>query len=88
MTTVSNAKLNRKGAKIGYFDAQLDSGMKLNGLMLCENSGKRWVNFPSREWTSAEGEKSYFPIIEIPDRAARDRFNDLLVPLAVQAFGL
>jgi hypothetical protein len=65
----------------------MPSGMTINGCMLLESHGKRWVNFPSREGLK-EGEKTYYPIIEIPDRDDRERFMGAVVPIAVAAFRL
>lgn len=83
--TVTNARKLSKGALIGFFDVTLPSGMKLKGCTLLEKDGKKWIGLPSREWTKADGTKSYVPIIEIPDRDARDKFNAAVLPLAERA---
>jgi hypothetical protein len=85
MITVSNARKINKGALIGFFDVQLPSGMKLNGCTLLEKDGKRWVGLPSREWIKPDGSKSYAPIVEIPDRDARQKFNSVVLPLVERA---
>jgi DNA-binding cell septation regulator SpoVG len=82
---ISNARKLNKGAMRGFFDVSLPSGMKLNGLTLLEKDGKRWVGFPSREYTKADGTKAYQPIVEIPDREARDKFTAAVLPLAERA---
>jgi hypothetical protein len=86
--TVTNAKKVSKNSLRGFFDVELPSGMKLNGCTLLEKDGKRWVGLPSKEWTKPDGSKSWVPIVEIPDRADRDRFTALVLPEAEKAFGL
>jgi hypothetical protein len=83
--TISNARKLNKGALIGFFDVALPSGMKLNGCTLLEKEGKRWIGLPSREWIKPDGSKSYVPIVEIPDREARDKFNAMVLPAAERA---
>jgi hypothetical protein len=90
MITISNPRRVTKGSLLGFFDVTLDSGLKLNGCQLFEKAGddgalKRWVGLPSREWTKPDGSKSYVPIVEIPDRDARQKFNAAVLPLAERA---
>lgn len=85
---ISNAKPFNKNSLRGSFDVTLDSGLKLNGCTLMEKDGKRWVGLPAREWSKADGSKSWTPMVEVPDRDARDRFNAAIVPLAAKALGL
>jgi hypothetical protein len=85
MTTISNARKLSKGALRGFFDVELPSGLKLNGCTLLEKDGKRWIGLPSREWQKPDGTKSYMPIVEIPDRDARDKFAAAVLPLAERA---
>ena len=56
--------------------------------MLFEKNGKRWVGFPSKEWTKSDGTKSFFPLIEFANRSISDRFQSIVLPLAVEALGL
>jgi hypothetical protein len=87
MITISNARKINKGALIGFFDVTLPSGMKLNGCTLLEkkDGSGRFIGLPSKEWSKADGSKSYVPIVEITDRAARDKFNAAVLPLAERA---
>jgi hypothetical protein len=85
MVTTSNARKINKGALIGFFDVELPSGMKLNSCTLLEKDGKRWIGLPSREWVKADGTKSYVPIVEIPDRDAREKFTNAVLPAAERA---
>ena len=84
--TVSAAKVVRKGTLIGVFNLSLPSGLRINGCMLFEKNGKRWVNFPSKEWLKADGTKSYQPLIEFETRATSDRFWSQVLPIAENAF--
>ncbi|MGB7976298.1 MAG: hypothetical protein WCF81_18570 [Roseiarcus sp.] len=85
MITIANARKINRGALIGFFDVALPSGMKLNGCTLLEKDGRRWIGLPSKEWVKPDGSKSYVPIVEIPDREARDKFNAAVLPLAERA---
>jgi hypothetical protein len=79
---LSNPRRIGKGTLIGAFDLEMPSGLKVNGVMLLEKNGKRWVNFPSKEWTTGSGEKKYSPLIEFASAEARDRFQSAVLPLA------
>jgi hypothetical protein len=83
--TVSNARKINKGALIGFFDVELPSGMKLNSCTLLSKDGRRWIGLPSREWQKPEGTKAWQPIVEIPDREARDKFTAAVLQLAERA---
>jgi len=85
---VSNAKPLNKNTLRGFFDVTLASGLKLNGCALHEKDGRRWVGLPAREWTKQDGSKSWTPMVEVPDRDTRDKFNAAVVPLAAKALGL
>jgi hypothetical protein len=86
--TIRNARPLVKNTLRGFFDVELPSGLKLNGCTLHQKDGRCWIGLPSREWTRPDGAKSYVPIVEIPDRDARDKFNGAVVPLAERALGL
>jgi len=85
--TISNARKIGKGALIGFFDVQLPSGIKLNGCTLLskKDGSGRFIGLPSREWQKPDGSKSWVPIVEIPDRADRDKFTAAVLPLAERA---
>jgi hypothetical protein len=79
---ISNSKRINKNTLIGVFDLELPSGLKINGCMLLEKNGKRWVGFPSKEWTKPDGTKSYSPLLEFTAREIADRFQGAVLPLA------
>jgi hypothetical protein len=83
--SISNARRLNKGSLRGFFDVTLPSGLKLNGCQLFSKDGKTWVGLPSREYVKPDGSKSYLPVVEIPDREARDKFNAAVLPLAERA---
>jgi hypothetical protein len=82
---VTNVRKLSKGSLRGFFDLELPSGIKLNGCQLFEKDGRRWIGLPSKEWVKPDGSKSWVPIVEIPDRADRDKFNAAVLPLAERA---
>jgi hypothetical protein len=86
--TISNPKPFTKNTLRGFFDVTLDSGLKINGCTLHMSGDSRWIGLPAREWAKDGGSKSWTPMVELPDRGARDRFNAAIVPLAAKALGL
>jgi hypothetical protein len=86
--TIHNAKAVTKNTLRGFFDVELPSGIKLNGCTLHAKDGKHWVGLPARDWTKPDGSKSWTALVEIPDRAARDKFNAAVVPVAAKALGV
>ena len=53
--------------------------------MLFDKDRKRWVGFPSKEWTKQDGTKAYSPLIEFSSPEVRDRFQRAVLPLAEEA---
>jgi hypothetical protein len=84
----SNPRRIRKGTLVGAFDLEMPSGLKIIGAMLFEKDGKRWVNFPSKEWIDKEGNKKYLPLLEFTLREVSDRFQAAVLPLAEAALGV
>lgn len=87
MITISNARKIGKCALIGFFDVTLPSGIKLNSCtLLSKKDGTgRFIGLPSKEWVKSDGSKSWVPVVEIPDREARDKFNAMVLPAAERA---
>ena len=50
-----------------------------------EKTGKRWVGFPSKEWTKQHGTKGYSPLLEFADRSISDKFQAAVLPRAEEA---
>src|SRR5438094_960807 len=82
---VSNPRRIGKGTLIASFDLEAPCGIKVIGAMLLEKGGKRWINFPSREWPREDGTRGFAPLLEWTDSAARARFQRAVVPLAEKA---
>jgi hypothetical protein len=85
---VDNPKRLNKNSLVGSFDLQMPSGLIVRGAMLFEKNGKRWVSFPSKEWTDRTGVKKYFPLLEFASREIADKFQSAVLPVAEQAFDL
>jgi hypothetical protein len=83
--TVSNAKRLRKNSLLGFFDLEMPSGLIVRGAMLFEKNGRRWVGFPSKEWTKPDGGKGYSPLLEFASRDISDKFQAAVLPLAERA---
>jgi hypothetical protein len=83
--TISNPKILNKNSLVGSFDLQMPSGLIVRGAMLFEKNNRRWVNFPSKEWTDQSGVKKYFPLLEFASREVADRFQAQVLPIAEQA---
>lgn len=79
---ITNAKVIRKNSLVGSFDLELPSGLVVRGAMLFEKNGRRWVNFPSKEWTKSDGTKGYLPLLEFATREIADNFQRQVLPLA------
>jgi hypothetical protein len=77
-----NARRINKNSLLGAFDLEMPSGLKINGVMLLESNGKRWVSFPSKEWTKQDGTKGFSPLIEFASTEVRDKFQKQVLPLA------
>ena len=73
---VSNWKPYSKNTLLGFCSLTMPSGMVLHGITYHVKADKRWVGLPAREFAGKNGEKSWSPMVEIPDRDTRDRFNE------------
>jgi hypothetical protein len=83
--TVSNPNPLNKDSLRGFFDLETRSGLIVRGAMLFEKNGKRWVGFPSKEWTKQDGTKGYNPLLEFASREISDKFQAAVLPLAERA---
>ena len=72
---ISNFKAIGKGSLVAFFDLTLtQTSMVFHGCSLFEKGGRRWVNMPQRI-VEQDGAKKYFPVVEITDKALRERFQ-------------
>jgi hypothetical protein len=73
----SNWKSLEKGTLRGFFDLLLDSGLQIYGMSLHEKGTARWVSFPSRPYKDDSDETKYQPLLKIPDKTRRKKFQNL-----------
>jgi DNA-binding cell septation regulator SpoVG len=52
--------------------------LRINGAMIHEKDGKRWVGMPAREYLS-EGEKRWSPIVDFVSKESRDAMSDAVL---------
>jgi hypothetical protein len=60
--------------------------MILAGCTLHESHGKFWVGLPARPSAKPDGSQSWVKIVDFRDKATGDRFQQTIVPLAVEAW--
>jgi hypothetical protein len=56
----------------------VDLGMKINGSAVHSKSGERWIKFPSRGYTTPEGQK-WQPLIWFESLEVRNAFNNAVL---------
>lgn len=66
-----------KGALKGYLSISIPGwhGFCIHDMSYFEMNGKRWFNFPQREYLNKEGEKKYAPYNEFVDVEAKYAFQ-------------
>ena len=81
---IRDFKLFEKNTLKG-FDVELPSGMILAGCQLHQKNDATWIGLPARPYTTDAGAQSWVKIVDFKDRETRDRFQDSVKPLAVEA---
>ena len=72
---ISNFKTIGRGSLKAFFDLKLvQTSMVFHDCALFEKDGRRWVNLPQKI-VEQGGAKKYFPVVEITDKALRERFQ-------------
>jgi hypothetical protein len=51
-----------------------------------ETHGKFWVGLPARPYAKPDGSQSWVKIVDFRDKATGYRFQQMIVPLAVEAW--
>ena len=71
-----NYKPVNKGSLLGYADLFVPkTGLEIYGCSLHQKEGRRWVNFPSKEYTDSKtGEKKYASIVRFREKAHMEAF--------------
>lgn len=85
MITASDWKPLEKNTLRGFVVLRLEpSGLVLRDCTLHRKEGREWIGLPGRPQTDRDGQPRrdpnsgkvlYSPIVEIPDRGARERFQ-------------
>jgi UDP:flavonoid glycosyltransferase YjiC (YdhE family) len=83
---ISNWKLLNKNSLVAAFDLALPSGICVYGAMLMRSGGSEWISFPGIPIGEKDGKKTYKPVVAIPDRDTRDKFNAQVIS-ALQSAG-
>lgn len=61
---------------IGYASFYIpDLDFELHDCQLHQKNGGRWINFPSKEYTTSEGEKKYYQLFRIRDKNRLENFT-------------
>jgi hypothetical protein len=61
----------------GFFTVVLPSGLIINECSLHERNGARWISFPAREYSDAQGQRKWETILTFRDSKVSDKFRDL-----------
>ena len=59
----------------GFLSLELPSGLVLHGFTLHQKNGSRWVSPPAKEFTKADGTKSWVPQIDFVSKEVREKFQ-------------
>lgn len=66
-----------KGTLLGYADFYIPKmGLEIYGCQLHQKNGRRWVNFPAKEYTKPDGEKGYSFIVRFRDKDHQSKFGE------------
>lgn len=61
----------------GFADLYVEKwGLEIKGCSLYMKEGRRWINLPSKEFTTPEGEKAYSPIVKFREKDSMDKFTE------------
>jgi len=65
-----------KNTLVGYVDIFIPkSGMEIYGCTYHKKGSQEWISFPSREYTTKEGEKKYASYVRFRERNHQDAFS-------------
>jgi hypothetical protein len=91
----SNWRPLERGTLLGFFDLQLPSGLKLRECTFHVKGDSAWIGLPGKpqldaegkHWIGPDGKKAYSPVVEIPSRKRRDRFQEQAVAAVRRLLG-
>lgn len=80
---------NAAGTVRGFVSVQLASGLIIHDLkLMVSNRGQHWIGFPAQKQLrdgnpvlDPNGKPIWSPLVEIPDKATRDRFTAMVLDL-------
>lgn len=76
MIECTKFKSHVKGHLQGFADFYISKwGVEINGCALYKKEGRRWVNFPTREYENEEGEKKFMPLIRFRNKEHQTAFT-------------
>lgn len=66
-----------KGSLVGYADLYVaKTGLEIYGCSMHQKDGRRWINFPSKEYTDSKtGEKKYSFIVRFREKGHMEAFT-------------
>lgn len=80
MVKCINYKSYAKGVTLGFADFFIEKwGINIYGCSLCMKNGHRWINFPSRSYTSPEGETKYMAYIRFENKSHKEKFEKVAI---------
>ena len=66
--TVTKITPVNKGNFKGFASVDIDGKLKIHSCRIIQQPGQAaWVSLPQNEWTDPEGNKKWFPVVEVPD---------------------
>lgn len=75
-----NFKSHNSGALQGFATLFVEKmGIEIKDCCLFMKDGKRWMTFPSREFTNDKGEKKYAPLIKFREKGLQEQFMSLAI---------
>jgi len=75
-------RFDSSGCLFGFADFYIPkTGMEIFGCSVFQKEGRRWINFPNREFTDDAGEKKYIPYIRFRNKD----LNNLFISAALKA---
>lgn len=75
---ITNYKPINKNTLIAAFDLAMPSGICIYGALYHVKDGSAWIAFPGRPYQK-DGATTYAKLVDIPDRATRDKFNATVI---------
>jgi hypothetical protein len=79
LCTVLSWRACARNTLLGFADVSLPSGIVIRGLAIHQKGERRWVGLPARPYETDSGSTSWAPVVEIPDRETRKRFEGLVL---------